>query len=176
MRGTLALARKQGDPFCMSDQTRLFGPLSFVSSQVGISEKPRPIEGYKVRRYDAKLCRRYEGPRHWYAPLLYLHDLNGDAPVLLNGFVALVTNPMLLGRYMKNWAEDGFIIDRYESVSLLDDQSVDEFLGQLEAKGLPAVIDPVLVPSEPPTFASGKPFASMKMLSAQGIAGAAEQE
>ena len=134
---TLTLSRDRGDSLCMTDQTRMFGPQSFVKSQVGVSEKVRLVEGFRVRRYDAKLSRRYEGPQHWYAPLMYLHDLIEDRPVILNGFVPILTDPLLLGRHMANWAEAGLTIHQYETVSLLDDRAVDDFLGQVEATNLP---------------------------------------
>ena len=174
MHQTLTLSRDQGDPLYVTDQTRMFGPLSFVRSQIGVSEKARVVEGFKVRRYNANHSRRYEGPQHWYAPLMYFYDPTQDTPVTVNGFVFILTDPLLLGRHMANWAEAGFTVDQYETVSLLDDRAVDDFLGQVEANGLAAAVDPVLAPGDPPTFAAGQPLASIRTLAAMGFAGSEE--
>jgi hypothetical protein len=152
-------AQKDTDFLCISDETKLFGTRDSVLEQVGAKEKLIVIESARVRRYEQRFAARYETPGSWYAPLLYFRSEETGELYALNGLIVLITTPFALRNFVDNWKSTGLSLDRFETISILDDRSFDDFMIWLEGRDV--IVDPMLKPNDPTTFIGGTQIKSI---------------
>jgi hypothetical protein len=152
------------DPLCYSDQTKTFGVKSVVLKQIGGRERLTPVESARVRQYDQRLAARYSRPGSWYAPLLFVRCSKTGTPLRILGTVVLLTDPFVFANHLSNWKEAGIPVEFYETVSLLTDAQVDNFMAEMEESGSPVIIDPLLVTDTSTRFVAGTPFQSIAAL------------
>ena len=153
------------DPLCYSDQTKTFGVKSVVLEQIGGRESVTFVERARVQRYDQQLFARYSRPGSWYAPLFYIRCSKTGAPLRILGTVVLLTDPFDFANYLSNWKDAGIPIEFYETVSLLSDADVDDFMAGMEQSGSPVIIDPLVITDTSTHFAAGIKFLSVEALS-----------
>ncbi len=136
-------ARVDGDPYCVSDQSKTFGKRSLLLKMLGISETLREIATTRVVEYDQKIADRYALWETWYAPMAFLVAPEEEAVIHFDGRVPLISDPIKLDRFVENWKSVGLTIAPHELDILDTDRKFDEFVETVTTDGMQVVIDPV---------------------------------
>lgn len=136
-------ARVDGDPYCVSDQSKTFGKRSLLLKMLGVSEILREIATTRVVEYDQKIADRYALWENWYAPMAFLVAPEEEAVIHFDGRVPLISDPIKLDRFIENWKSVGLAIASHELNILDTDQKFDEFIEKVTEDGMQVVIDPV---------------------------------
>ena len=160
---TYKAARKELDPICYSDQSKMYGPRSMLIEQCGGRERIIEVSRARVRRYEQRFAARFSRPGQWYAPLLYLKCIKSNEPFTIDNAVILLTEPLKLDYFLYNWVEASIAIPEYETASILSDREFDEFMRWIEARGWVAVANPLFNPADR-SLASGLRIGSVERL------------
>jgi hypothetical protein len=86
----------------------------------------------------------YDSCDNFYAPLCVLRSLSDEDEVAFANHVFLISDPLSLGRFLKNWRDAALDIGPFRVDILADDAEFDAFMRKLLQQGRTAVIDPLL--------------------------------
>ncbi|MFF3545225.1 hypothetical protein ACFYXD_25640 [Streptomyces platensis] len=141
MNRSLEEARKKGDPWCYSPDGDAFGPYSVLLAG-GVD--PVECEKAVACRYTRPIGEAYSQCENYYAPLAYLTDAVSGDPVVVEGVITMLTDPLQLPSYLANWRKCGIELPDFTVSTLLSDERFDRFMGLAMAQGLRVIIDPKL--------------------------------
>lgn len=159
-------ARKKEDPFCYTDQSKSFGPKSLLIAQLGFSEETREVKRAELRKYDALLAERFEVQGLWYTPVYFLTDDDG-LPVVFDGSVFLLTDPLKASQFLENWQSHFVLPDKVTTHIIYDDIEFDEFNRWCCTQDLSVLVDPILS-NDPPRLISGARIIPIEAFLAMG--------
>lgn len=141
-------AKLEGDPYCVSDQTKAFGKRSLLLRMLGVSERLREIVSTRVVKFDQKIADLYALWENWYAPIAYLSARDEEALIHIAGCIPLISNPLELGRYIENWKLIDVNLPEYDVQIVDTDARFDELLDRVTRDGLQVIVDPVFAAKE----------------------------
>jgi hypothetical protein len=154
--------REMADPFCIIPETQQCGNRSVLLSMYGLAADIRAICKVRVTPYTKAIGDRYPAPPPYYAPLTYLTVGDSDEIFIVGGAAMILSDPLLLAKYLANWTEAGLTLPALELAALLTDEDVDAFMTRVDDRGMFALINPVLAPGDPPRIVSGTHFLSQE--------------
>ena len=136
------------NPFCYTEQSKIFGDRATLLATVGGKERLIPVEKAYVRLYEERLVQRYNRPGSWYAPLFYLRNYEtSEIIVVEESIVFILSDPLEFKNYLSNWADVNFNMPAYEVTCLLSDNAFDEFMRLVVSNGWSAILNPIFDPS-----------------------------
>jgi hypothetical protein len=159
-------ARSQGNPFCYTDQSKGFGTRAQLLQTFGAKEVITPIENARYRKFDIRFAARYSRPGQWYAPLCYLKSLETGDVFSVEKTIFLLSDPLNLAVYLKNWEEIGLIAENYEVPFLATDFEFDDFMTWCVENDSAVIVDPLFDPSSG-DLVSGYPLQSIDEIAPQ---------
>lgn len=141
MNADFAAARRSGDPWCYTPDGSGFAPYSRLLRQ---GEEPIPCVRAKAVRYTRAIGEAYSDCRRYYAPLAYLVDAETGDPVVVDGVITLLTDPLELDSYVRNWARSGVELPEFTVAGILSDEQFDRFVRLAMTRGTNLVVNPKL--------------------------------
>lgn len=113
-------AKLESNPFGYSSESYTYGTYTQIMKQVGDKENFIECVEIKVVVYNEFVAKIYNDCETYYAPIIYL-SVEGKPFVLPNGCFPMLTNPLELPQYIKNWEKMGFEMPEYEVCIIKDD-------------------------------------------------------
>ncbi|MFE7674551.1 hypothetical protein ACFU5N_20320 [Streptomyces albidoflavus] len=141
MNRGISQAREARDPFCYTADGSVFGPYSRLLSQ---GRDATPCTEAKAGRYTRAIGDAYSDCKQYYAPLAYLTDAETGDPIVVDGVISLLHNPLELDSYVQNWARAGIQLPDFTVSAILTDDQFDRFVRLMMNRGIGVVINPKL--------------------------------
>ncbi|MFI5830056.1 hypothetical protein ACIA6C_22890 [Streptomyces sp. NPDC051578] len=141
MNDHISQAREAGDPVCYSASGSMFGSYSQL---LGLGHDPVPCTGAEAVRYTRAIGDAYSDCKQYYAPLAYLVDVETGDPIVVDGVISLLHNPLELETYLRNWERCGIKLPEFTVSALLTDEQFDRFVRIAMTRGMRVVINPKL--------------------------------
>ncbi|WP_146238412.1 hypothetical protein [Streptomyces sp. Act143] len=141
MNRGISQAREAGDPLCYAVDGSAYGPYSHLLSQ---GHDPVPCTGARAVRYTRAIGDAYSDCKRYYAPLAYLVDAETGDPIVVEGVISLLHNPLELDTYLQNWARAGIELPDFTVSAILTDEQFDRFVRLMMTRGIRIVINPKL--------------------------------
>lgn len=142
LRQAIDEAGRTRDPWCCTSEA--FGTYSALLSTSPAHDRPVPCADAVAVRYSAAIGRAYSRCDNFYAPLALLLCQETGAPLILNGALPLVSNPLELARRVENWEKaHGPLPDFVVSMVVNDDQ-FDKLAISAASQGHALQIDPIV--------------------------------
>ncbi|WP_411076285.1 hypothetical protein [Streptomyces sp. cmx-4-7] len=137
----IAQARQAGDPICYTADGSVSGSYSQLLSQ---GHDAIVCTGASPMRYGRAIGEAYSDCKQYYAPLAYLVDTETGDPIVVDGVISLLHNPLELDSYVENWARCGIELPDFTVSAILTDDQFDRFVRLSMARGVGIVINPKL--------------------------------
>ncbi|MFG2114388.1 hypothetical protein ACGFRB_17425 [Streptomyces sp. NPDC048718] len=134
-------AGQAGDPLCYTADGSMSGSYSQL---LGQGHDPVLCTGATPVRYSRAIGDAYSDCKQYYAPLAYLVDAETGEPVVVDGVISLLHNPLDLDSYVANWARCGIELPDFTVSAILTDDQFDRFVRLAMTRGVGIVIDPKL--------------------------------
>ncbi|MEU6708579.1 hypothetical protein [Streptomyces wuyuanensis] len=135
----LAKAQAEGDPVCYTASRAEWGPYSLL---LGQGHDPITCTGAEAAPYTRAVGEAYSECERYYAPLAYLVDAGTGDPVVVEGVISLLTDPLALDSFLKNWERAGIEPPESTVSVLLTDEQFDRFVRLAMTRGQSVVVDP----------------------------------
>jgi hypothetical protein len=98
-------AKKENNPLGYLSKSRLFGSYSLLVTEKSEDEEIFEINSCFIDDYSLPIINNYEKANFYYAPIIYIYDLNKDEDFHFGQYFILITNPFELNKYFKNWKD-----------------------------------------------------------------------
>ncbi|MFE5613976.1 hypothetical protein ACFQ69_03105 [Streptomyces sp. NPDC056470] len=139
MNNMLAKKQTEGDPFCYTASRAEWGPYSIL---LGQGHDPIACMSAEAAPYTRAIGEAFSECEHYYAPLAYLVDAKTGDPVVAEGVISLLTDPLALDSFLKNWERAGLEPPEFTVSALLTDAQFDRFVQLAMTRGQGVVVDP----------------------------------
>jgi hypothetical protein len=138
--------RGKKDPIChvTLQGSEAIAPFSTAIMQGADVDACIPVTRAEPVLYTRSIARAHSTANQYYAPLALLIERATDEPVVLNGVVHLISDPLKLDSMVANWAKGGLNLPDFVVTFLRTDDEFDKYVAKLLADGLEVVIDPVV--------------------------------
>jgi hypothetical protein len=150
-------AAERGNPVCYAESGE-FGTLSVLAKLAPGVDYARVVSAELVP-FTAEIGKLNDSCDNFYAPLCVLRSRVEEEEIAAHNAVLLLSNPLALGRFTKNWRDAGLNIGEFRVDILADDAAFDAFVRELTRQGRIAVIDPLFDLKQNPI--SGHPIMVM---------------
>lgn len=137
---SIAQAQEAGDPLSYSVNGSGFGPYSLI---LGQGRDPIPCTLAEAVRYTRAIGDAYSACERYYAPVAYLVDAETGDPIVVDGVTSLLTNPLELDSYIRNWERCGIELPEFTVSAVLSDEQFDRFVRLAMTRGT-GIINPKL--------------------------------
>ncbi|WLG14396.1 hypothetical protein Q6344_03380 [Psychrobacter cibarius] len=135
-------SKDKGNPICYSldGQTQgMYNDIQNSSSQ--------PVEliecvKFEVTQYTRGISKLNDKIKNFYAPLISLVNKESSNPLLVDNTAFLISSPMELKLYLKNWVTIGFSYSLYKLDIIDSDECFDKFMRWANEKEINVLIDP----------------------------------
>ncbi|NTX57055.1 hypothetical protein [Myxococcus sp. CA039A] len=141
MTAWLGRAATAGNPLCYTEDGE-FGTLSFLL-MLNRSGTPDRVLLVEMVAYTAEIGVLNDVYDNHYAPLCVLRTVSEEKEIGVGSCVFLISDPLELGRFIKNWRDAGVPVDQFRVDVIGDDGEFDAFLREILGQGREAVIDPL---------------------------------
>lgn len=157
-------SRAERDPMCYSDADHggLGEAFAKYSQLLKIGITPVACTRALVVPLTRSIAEAYSGSGNYYAPLAFLSDGETGEPIVIAGAVSLLTNPLQLDAFVKNWERAGISLPDFTVSIVESDERFDRFIHLLSSRGLQAIVDPLILPTG--GLASGFPIHNFETL------------
>jgi len=145
----IEMAAQSGDPFCMTEDGRVFGPQSRLAKSFPEEVVSECISA-EVVPYSREISEMYDQNASYYAPLIAVRVGEDEEYLSIGEACVLLSDILRVEQHFLNWASAGIIIPDYYLEIVADDESFDTLMHQNVAVGRIAVIDPLLSPNGNP--------------------------
>jgi hypothetical protein len=140
----IQIGLQEKNPHCYTSVKKRYGLYSTLLALKDPDEECLECRQASAVRYTEAIGRNYPRDVHFYAPLVSLVRPVDEARFTLGGHVVLLTSPLDLPRFLRNWAAAGVVIEDYEMRVVPTDVLFDAFMHETIGSGLRAVVDPIL--------------------------------
>lgn len=135
-------SKKKGNPVCYS----LDGETQGMYDDIQNSSN-QPVElieciKFEITQYTRGISKFNDKIKNFYAPLISLVNPESSCPLLLNNTALLISNPMELKLYLKNWATIGFSYSLYKIDIIDSDECFDSFMRWANEQNIVVLVDP----------------------------------
>lgn len=144
----IAESVKRGDPLCYTEAGD-FGPLSTLI-KLGPGKAYERVLRADLVPFNVEIGRLNDLYDNHYAPLCVLRTLSDEEEITFADHIFLISDPLALGHFIKNWRDAGLNIDQFRVDVIADDVAFDAFMRNVTRQGRAAVIDPLLSPNGDP--------------------------
>lgn len=153
-------AKKKKNPLCYSENGEMFATRDQILGLSRSSFDAIECKSFEKVTYTRGISTFYDTCENFYAPLIAL-TTSDEEYILFNETLFLLTNPMELGSFLKNWKSIDFNPLSYRIKIIENDSQFDELVISLIAKDHKILVDP-LFDSEA-SLAKGSVILEMEM-------------
>lgn len=97
---------------------------------------------FEITQYTRGISQLHDKVKNYYAPLVSFVDDKSNAPLLVKNSAFLVTTPMDIKVYLKNWSIIGFTYKSYKLYIIETDEDFDRFMMRAVERGFSVLVDP----------------------------------
>lgn len=138
----IADSKEKGNPLCYSSDGDLQGMHDDIQSN-----SSQPIDlieclRFEITQYTRGISQLHDKVKNYYAPLVSFVDDKSNAPLLVKNSAFLVTTPMDIKVYLKNWSIIGFTYKSYKLYIIETDEDFDRFMMRAVERGFSVLVDP----------------------------------
>jgi len=142
MKEKLQEYKDKGNPFCLSADGEIFGRYNDIQKS-----SPTPLDlveciDFNLITYTRGISLRFDKTNNYYAPLIYFRKKKNYKEISFNGYLFLLTNPMEVKIYLKNWKTIELILDDYIVDIIENDDAFDDLMLSCQKKGISVLVDP----------------------------------
>jgi hypothetical protein len=138
----IADAKHKKSPLCYSEDGDIQGMSNTLQSH---SNEPLDLiecSRFEIAQYTRGISQIQDKVKNFYAPLIYLSNIEDSTPLTYKDTVFLSTSPMDLKKYLKNWSAMGFDHSPYKINIVPQDQDFDRFILSCFDQKLQVLVDP----------------------------------
>lgn len=135
-------SKKKGNPICYSLDGRMQGRDNDIQSSSNQLEELIECSKFEIIQYTRGISKLNDKVKNFYAPLISLVDKENNHPLLTNDATFLITDPMELKVYLKNWATVGFSYDLYKVDIIESDEDFDRLMRWTNEQEIIVLVDP----------------------------------
>jgi len=136
-------SNNKGNPLCYSSDGDIQGKHDDIQSH---SNQPIDLVEclrFEITQYTRGISKINDKIKNYYAPLISLTDDGTNHPLLINSAAFLITTPMDLKTYLKNWSIIGFSYKPYKLNIIETDEDFDKFMNWTTEQGIDVLVDPL---------------------------------
>jgi hypothetical protein len=138
-----AAQKKKNDPYTYTSLRESFAPFSINLSTKLPEESCITCVNAEVVRFSRAIDKAYSRFSSFYTPLLYLVDLQTGGPLVFLGSIFLLSDPLKLADYHRNWKQVWPEFPEFRVSAILADPEFDKFVGGQLASKIQLAIDPL---------------------------------
>lgn len=135
-------SEKKGNPICYSLDGEIQGIHNDIQSSSNHLEELIECSKFEIIQYTRGISKLNDKVKNFYAPLISLVNRESNHPLLINDTTFLVTNPMELKVYLKNWVTIGFSYELYKTDIIESDENFDSFMRWTNEQNIVVLVDP----------------------------------
>ena len=139
----IAEQSEAGDPYGYTTESIRLGTYSTLLRMKTASDEIVNCLRCEVVKY-SKLSEEPNFDCEWYAPLCEIVDSETDLVFALGGSIPLISNPLEMDRFLKNWAKAGIELEDFDLRVISDDIAFDYFVRRAVNDGMQIIVDPIL--------------------------------
>ena len=138
----IAESKEKGNPLCYSSNGDIQGLHDNLQNYWTQPLDLIECSKFEVIKYTRGISKINDKIKNFYAPLISFVSKEDGRPLLLNNVAFLVTKPMDLNVYLKNWAIVGFAYKEYRLNIIEKDKDFDRFMSWATERGIDVLVDP----------------------------------
>lgn len=135
-------SKKKDNPLCYSFDGDIQGMYDDIQNNSNQPVDLIECSKFEVAQYTRGISKLHDKVKNFYAPLISLVNKENSLPLLVNNTAFLVSNPMELKVYLKNWASIGFSYNSYKLNIIESDESFDRFMSWATELEIEILVDP----------------------------------
>jgi len=140
-------ARNDKDPWCYTTENEGFTTYSVALKVMTEEERCLLCVNAEAVNYTRSIGNAYSKFDNFYAPLAILIERSTGLPVSISDAVFLISNPMLLEKYIENWRRAGIELPDFDVSIIESDDKFDKFASQVKSDGRTLIVNPMLTMS-----------------------------
>lgn len=138
----IADSKEKGNPLCYSADGNIQGMYDDIQSNSSQPVDLTECLRFEVTQYTRGISQLHDKVKNFYAPLLSFVDDKSNQPFQVNNTAFLVTSPMDLKVYLKNWSSAGFTYQSYRLNIIETDEDFDRFMVWATERRFSVLVDP----------------------------------
>lgn len=142
LNGSLKKAIDDNNPLCYSVDGSVFGRRDDIQENSVVPIDLVECIEFSLVKYTRGISLKFDCVKNFYAPLVYFVSKRDDKEISFHGGMFLLTNPMDLKLYLKNWQDIGFILEDYRIGIIESDDDFDNMMLSCQKDGLTALVNP----------------------------------
>ena len=135
--------RKAGDPWCYTSSDENFTSYSVAMEHMGGDVDIIKCATAEAVKYTKSIGEAYSKVDNFYAPLAHLLDEASGEAILLKNMHFLLTDPLVISRFIDNWRFAGFALRPFTVSIIVDDDHFDRFVRIAMTRKEAIVVDPI---------------------------------
>lgn len=135
-------SKLKGDPLCTSIDGAVFGTYSNLQSNTLTPLDLLECVKFEVVKYTRGISEVYDNVKNFYAPIFYFIDRESGKPLILNNTIFLLTDPLELEIYKKNWSLIGISLKTCKTEIIDNDENFDKFMNWIFKNQINVLVNP----------------------------------
>jgi hypothetical protein len=137
-------ARENNDPWCFTSKKNMFITYSAALQNKDDDEECILCTNAEPVRFTNAINKAYSLFENAYTPLILFLDKNSGLPIDMGGAIFMISTPLSVENYVKNWKRASFELPDYSISIIKSDAEFDKLIQIFKSDGLAVVIDPEL--------------------------------
>lgn len=135
-------AAKNKDPHCYTSESNLFTTYSQGLEYKDADEELLICEVAEPALFTRAIDKTYSIFENCYAPLLVFLDQESGLPLLIEGAMIFLSNPLRLDSFINNWKRAGLDLPLFTTSIIKNDDAFDKLVSELKSDDIKVMIDP----------------------------------
>ncbi|QTF10100.1 hypothetical protein HC231_20870 [Brenneria izadpanahii] len=135
-------AQKEGNPLSYSKDGNLFGRRHDLEEKIPYPQEFVEIKKYSIVNYTRGISLKYDMAKEFYAPLISFVNRNDEEIVQFSKQIFLLTDPLSIKLYIKNWSTRGYELPDYRVDIIPSDDVFDDLMFRCEDENISVLVNP----------------------------------
>jgi hypothetical protein len=128
LNNSLIEAKKENNPWCYSSDGTVYGRYNDIQNNSSVPIDLIECVNFCLVKYTRGISIKFGESNNFYSPLIYFVNKVNDEPVVFEEHLFLLSNPMDIKLYFKNWETIGFIPKEYRIHIIDNDDEFDQMM------------------------------------------------
>ena len=135
-------SKLKGDPLCTSIDGAVFGTYNNLQNNTLTPLDLLECVKFEVVKYTRWISQVYDNFKNFYAPIFYFIDKESGKPLILNNTIFLLTDPLELEIYKKNWSLIDISLKTCKIEIIDNDEKFDKFMNWIFKNQINVLVNP----------------------------------